>query len=678
MTLTSPSRSPMREPSLRVREPSIANADHKKASIHRDFCTRGQAAEETEALEPVESISATVSEEFVRADSTSASMMKAPLVRVQCTPHPAAGQENALGTPAYMASNQKSARSPHPPQLMGSRLPTDEAVVSISVHADGARQTCANASCGTRGSAANSIDRSLTEIALSTVLRPSRDNRCESERLSVFSAAADSDVAMDDVPPTVFSFEHTQEGTHWCAVVAAHTEAVHRLATKDITSECGITTAELLNLTLIATEATGLQIRFQLATWGDTQREVTLRRQLTACAFRRLTELYQHFVKTLGLRLLNDEDGMSLASSRLAGDNPPALRVWAATANNHRSGSEDRRQLIAEFESTLDDMRSIQIQKEKQILHVTSQLEEERLSNAQHVADLQSQLDTMRLDYAYLCCELESVSAALLSTENSCNSLRGLLTESEQRHMDERALATSRYDALEYAYNTLQGHNSSHNKTPSDPRTHKKTPSADHTTVSVLATTVSDAVAALEAKSAASESEMAAARDALEAPQLSEVPLEDEGSVCSVSLFTQIVVVLRKELDKRAKKLVCSNMPLVSARRSVEEARRNLADGLEGHDALDAALDPRGSNLKQCMEAAERELRAAKERYLDADAAACFEEEENPLEEMISELSLELIRVREKLKTMRQLNRMLREKFRSDLQASQACSHASA
>ncbi|KAG5491681.1 hypothetical protein JIQ42_01587 [Leishmania sp. Namibia] len=363
MELSFPSHPPTREPSLRAREPSVANTHHQKASMPRDFCSVGRAVAETAAPEPVECVSATVAEAFMCTDATTVSMMKAPLERVQRTPYLAMGQENAVASTVSIVSNRKSARSPRPSQVTGLCFTTDEAAVVTPPHADGGLQARANAPiCGTRGSATNSTDRSLTEMALSTVLRPSRDSICEPERLSLFSTVADSDIGMDRGSPTASSFQHTRKGEQWCAVVAAHTDAVHRLATMDVTFDCGVTTDELSHFTLIATEAAGLQIRFQLLTLGDAQREITLRRRLSECEFRRLTEHYQNFVTASMSSLPADEGSIKSAPCNLQDDDHPVERVIETAPNSHRRASEDRRQLVVEFESTLEDMRSIQCQ----------------------------------------------------------------------------------------------------------------------------------------------------------------------------------------------------------------------------------------------------------------------------------------------------------------------------
>ncbi|XP_010698430.1 hypothetical protein LPMP_202280, partial [Leishmania panamensis] len=293
----------------------------------------------------------------------------------------------------------------------------------------------------------------------------------EPETLDLLSAVADFDVSKDEFVSTTASFQYTCKGAEWCAVVAAHTDAVHRLATIDITSDCGVTTGELANLTIIATEKAGLQICFQVATCGDAQREHTLRLGLEMCEFRRLKGLYHIFLAAAMAILPVDEENTKSTSHSQEDDYYPVDKVFVPTINSHSRVGEDRRQLVAEFETTLEDMQSMQFQKEQQIQHLASQLDEERRCNAQHVAELQKQLVTMRLDHTCLDNELDSISAALLETQESCNLLRQLVSENEERHRYERQKAQREHTALQEEYAALVDHYETqlrllHNKSP--------------------------------------------------------------------------------------------------------------------------------------------------------------------------------------------------------------------
>ncbi|CAC9539350.1 hypothetical_protein [Leishmania infantum] len=196
-----------------------------------------------------------------------------------------------------------------------------------------------------------------------------------------------------------------------------------------------------------------------------------------------------------------------------------------------------------------------------------------------------------------------------------------------------------------------------------------------------LAAAHAEAVAALEAKSAASESELAAARVALccaaegcfeKASPLLRVCDSRE---CFVAGVQYGVEVLRDGFESRANEVVGCTRRIVSARAAVEAARRRCAEVSSKLTQAKAGGDDEKEFCSGELVAAHAELRAVMERYLEAEAAVDEEEaEEHPYEALFSALSRELKDAREKLKTMQQLNRMLREKFRSDLQASERSS----
>ncbi|CBZ37716.1 hypothetical protein, conserved [Leishmania donovani] len=754
----SPAR-PSIEPSLRVREPSAANTRYEKTSVPSGYCSPGLAVEEATILEPAGCIFATtVAEEFVRADAMTVSMATTPLASVQCTPRLPRGKENAAKSTESILGHCKPARSPRPSQVTELRLTTNEVGVLTTPHVGHGLQTrAASAACGTRRSFTDKTDGSLTKMALSTVLRPRGNSLCEPDSLDLLSAVGQSDVSMDDFAPTAASFQLTCEGTKWCAVVAAHIEAVHRLATIDITSSCGVAKGELSKLTMIATEKAGLQICFQLATWGDAQREITFRRRLEMCELQRLTRLYQTFVTTPMSPPPADGENKQWPPRSLEDDSHLPEGVVASNTNNHRRVSEDRRQLVSEFETTLEDMQSMLLQKEQELQHLASQLEEERRCSGQNVAVLQSQLITMRLDHACMDKELESISTALIDTQESCNVLRQLITESEEQHRFHTQQAQQEYTALQKeqahlinhyeaqitslneqlreAHKKLDAlHNADITDTPcalvradtqnlNTPFTAHPEQNNKHNVLSLythgivdavrseyeaqtaelvdsaelveardalgaaeqrcaaLAAAHAEAVAALEAKSAASESELAAARVALccaaegcfeKASPLLRVCDSRE---CFVAGVQYGVEVLRDGFESRANEVVGCTRRIVSARAAVEAARRRCAEVSSKLTQAKACGDDEKEFCSGELVAAHAELRAVMERYLEAEAAVDEEEaEEHPYEALFSALSRELKDAREKLKTMQQLNRMLREKFRSDLQASERSS----
>ncbi|CBZ30366.1 conserved hypothetical protein [Leishmania mexicana MHOM/GT/2001/U1103] len=721
MASISPAR-PSIEPSLRVREPSAANTRHQKTSMPSGYCRPGRAVEETATLEPAGCIfTTTVAEEFVRADAMTVSMVTTPLASVQCTPRLQRGRENAVRSPESILGHCKPARSPRPSQVAELRLTANEVGVLSTPHVGhGLRTRAASAAGGTRRSVTDKADGSLTTMALSAVLRPRRNSLCELDRLDLLSAVAESDVGTDDLAPTAASFQLTCEGTEWCAVVAAHTEAVHRLATIDITLGCGVTTCELSKLTMIATEAAGLQVRFQLVTWGDAQREATFRRRLEMFEFQRLTRLYQTTVTTTTSRPPADGEIIQWSPRSVEDNSHLPEGVVAFTPNNHRWVSEDRRQLVSEFETTLEDMQSMLFQKEQELQHLTSQLEEERRCSGQNVADLQNQLITMRLDHACMDKELESISAALLDTQQSCNVLRQLVTESEVRHRFEMEHAEEEYAVLEKEraqlinqYKTQitslneqlhvankQLEDATHTKDLTDTtytsvkadlesfRTHLTTSgeqndkhdplasyrrgivdavrseyeaqaaelvdsaelveardalAAAEQRCDALAAAHAEAVAALEARSAASEGELAAARDAIRAAEerLAEADSEHarvvaalEAKACAaereaaaarakqeavVSCTRGIVDAVRSEYEAQAAELVDS-AELVEARDALAAAEQRCDALAAAHAEAVAALEARSAASEGELAAARDAIRAAEERLAEADS----------------------------------------------------------
>ncbi|CAM38558.1 conserved hypothetical protein [Leishmania braziliensis MHOM/BR/75/M2904] len=431
----------------------------------------------------------------------------------------------------------------------------------------------------------------------------------EPETLDLLSAVADFDVSKDEFVSTTASFQYTCKGAEWCAVVAAHTDAVHRLATIDITSDCGVTTGELSNLTIIATEKAGLQICFQVATCGDAQREHTLRLGLEMCEFRRLKGLYHIFLAAAMAILPVDGENTKSTSHSQEDDYHPVDKVFVPTINSHSRVGEDRRQLVAEFETTLEDMQSMQFQKEQQIQHLASQLDEERRCNAQHVADLQKQLVTMRLDHTCLDNELDSISAALLETQESCNLLRQLVSENEERHRYERQKAQREHTTLQEEYATLVDHYETQLRL-----LRNKSPEAH---VPPLITKYGVAATVATNTNTQFDNEITTARDEHLFTSTNHVftpRTQATDNVNSNNHETRAAA----ELDAAA--LVEARDALEAARRRCAELDAARAEAVAARAEAVAALEAKNTAAESEMAAARDAIRAAEERAVAADA----------------------------------------------------------
>ncbi|XP_010698431.1 hypothetical protein LPMP_202280, partial [Leishmania panamensis] len=169
--------------------------------------------------------------------------------------------------------------------------------------------------------------------------------------------------------------------------------------------------------------------------------------------------------------------------------------------------------------------------------------------------------------------------------------------------------------------------------------------------------------------------DMAAARDdvvtkknvSIRLPAMSDVPALFEGCHSSSQVA---VFVVRQVFEARAKELVSSTRRVMAAKASVEAARLKCAELSARGACVDSDSLEDGEDLHQELVATHCNFIAMMERYLEVEAVVNAEEDsekENPWELLVCDLSRELIEACERLKTMQQVNRMLREKFRSEM-----------
>ncbi|KAL7711340.1 hypothetical protein N2W54_003356, partial [Lotmaria passim] len=459
-SVTSARQTP-RAPSLRLREASLANiCSNDKYSVPRDHGSPSRLDDVVAAtLEPITRDAApsstTPQREALLSPPSSAHPPR--------TPTAATNTESGLAAVRDLCTPRLSPRKPH---LLSSSSRSDQAVIVTTPQTDRGAQ--ARSAARSRGNVSHR-EESLTQVALAAVLRHAEDDVLEADT-ALLCPNVEADTALfcpnvevasapaDDATANFVAFRCHCDGAKWCAVLKAHTESVHCLSALDILTECGISSRELTGLTLIATEDSGLDLLFQLATWNDAPHEAALRERMANCELPRLHALYRTF-------LSNEREATSSGNSEEVIANidennhhvqPRCLEKDCLEAADELAVDEaadgdekHRQQLLAEFEATMEEMRFIQCQKDQQIQHLTWQLDEERRANMRQTADLHSQLATMRLDHACLDDELESISTALLDTQDSCVQLRRLVTENEERHRRELHEAEVHYKELQ-------------------------------------------------------------------------------------------------------------------------------------------------------------------------------------------------------------------------------------
>ncbi|KPA82324.1 hypothetical protein ABB37_03418 [Leptomonas pyrrhocoris] len=788
MSSVSPAPQTPSKPSLRLRDPSLANAGHNKASAPRHlygpkrFC--GVVEVEPRPL-ACDGVSATPTVECAALLSPTA------FSRPQCIVTPAAGVENGTAARSRRCTPRPSSRISHllsPISNIEQRVIVAAPQKARGMPARSAARACSSASHKTE---------TLTQMALTAVLRLSNNEDANVDDVMCRPITVAPHTLVDDVPAGFVSLRCHCDGAEWCAVVKAHTEAVHWLATSDILAECGISSRELTGLTLIAADGAGLDLLFQLATSNDARYETALRDQMERCAFPRLQVLYRMFLSDKNTATpvefsedVKSVDGLHRIEPRcLAIDCTEAADTDLAESEMCGTGAGCQ-QLLAEFEAALEDVRFVQHRREQEVEHVRRQLEEERRNSALQMVDFKSQLTTKRLGHECLDSESESISAALFETQKSCVQLRQLLSESEERLRCELHKAQMHYQTLETEHERLvaglhdqihslqealsnsqaalqvskldlddrEAHNARYiaaleerlaaalrkeveacpreETLPSNMCKITDTLSIDVTiesnaalsdrvnrtdarealegercgAPSVSTDEIAEAyeafnatkqrctepeadglrsVALLNSAVAAAKEEVLLKRDPLlsakgdvglaESPRVADAAVVEKrtcsaerglsaarhGEEAPARQSTGVVAELRSDYEARTNELVTVTREIVAAREALHAATVKCS-------ALDAerAAAVRNEAAEAEMAAAREELRLAEARYLAADAAAASQEDEEKSahwESVVERLSMELGTAKERINTLLAVNKMLRDKFRSDL-----------
>ncbi|KPI87090.1 hypothetical protein ABL78_3852 [Leptomonas seymouri] len=144
----------------------------------------------------------------------------------------------------------------------------------------------------------------------------------------------------------------------------------------------------------------------------------------------------------------------------------------------------------------------------------------------------------------------------------------------------------------------------------------------------------------------------------------------EEAAACRSA---DLVAEMRSDYEARVEEVLKVTREIVVARGALVAALSKCVEVESAHGSDLLALAVRNEATDAEIAVAREELRLAKERYFAVDAVAGDEVDEahnTHWEAVIEALSRELVEVKERLKTVQVVNRMLRDKFRSDFRCS--------